>query len=63
MHKIYFTNILFCWDNLYKLNIPAHEAAEDTKDDETPASNDENECEPIEAPITGLIDEKVINLL
>ena len=42
--------------------LPAHKATEDTEDDEAPASNDDNEGEPIEAPITGLKDTKLTNL-
>ena len=41
------------------LIIPAHKATEDTEYDKDPASNDENECEPVEAPITGLVKENI----
>jgi hypothetical protein len=46
-----------------KLLVPAHEATEDTEDDKNPASNDENEGEPIEAPIACLVKGRVIDLL
>ena len=44
------------------LIIPAHKAAEDTENYEDPASNDENESEPVYAPITGLVKENIKSL-
>jgi len=34
---------------------PAHEATENTEEDEDPASNDEDEGEPVEPPVTGIL--------